>query len=268
MAATLAGARLTERHRTQQVALKAVFLWEFHRIWPLLDPLRLDKTAAAWIEVALSLILGYRVQSTAISVEYYDRFRELETGVGLVDRGRVTAAVKPNDTAIRSSLIATGPAKLKHDTRRGVDIERAQTTALTATSGAASRHVLAGGRDGLVEAGRTERKPIRFFRVTDGNPCAFCAMLASRGPVYVTRETGLTTSASAPSRPPGEPYHDDCNCTVEPQFTRTQDWPGRGREFAKLWETSTKGYGGADALNAFRRAYEGSRRTGIPLQRA
>lgn len=268
MAATLAGTRLTERHRTQQIALKAVFLWEFHRLWPLLDPIRLDKTAAAWVDVALNLILGYRVQSTRISVDYYDHFRQLETGIGLAHPDRVIASVTPNDVAIRTSLIVTGPAKLTHDTRRGVDIEPAQTAALIASSGAASRHVQAGGRDGLIEAGRTEPKAIQFFRVTDDNPCAFCAMLAGRGPVYATGDTALKATASAANRPPGEPYHDNCNCTVEPRFTRTQDWPGRGREFAKLWETSTEGFGGVDALNAFRRAYEGSRRTGIPLQRA
>ena len=44
--------------------------------------------------------------------------------------------------------------------------------------------------------------------MSDGNPCAFCAMLVSRGPAY-------TSEAAALAQGNGDPYHKKCGCTVE-----------------------------------------------------
>lgn len=266
MASTALGARLTEQHRTQQLAMKALLLTEYVKLWPLLDPFRLDQTAAAWIAVVLDLLLGYRTRSAVISLDYYERFRAAEIGPGLLDKSAVLDSLTPPQDAMRASLIATGPAKIKHDTARGRPIEQAQAAAFTASSGAVARHAQNGGREALVAAGDTEPRRITWFRVTDADPCAFCAMLASRGPVYLSQASAARTTASAPSRPPGKKYHDDCNCTAEPKLSALAEWPGRSREFSRLWNTAAKGQ--PDALNAFRRAYEGSQRTGIPLQRA
>ncbi|MEU5259014.1 hypothetical protein [Amycolatopsis sp. NPDC021455] len=263
MAATLAGAQLTEAHRTHQLAMQALFLDELLRYWPLLDPLRLDRTAAGWVDAVLALIAGYRTQSAVISLDYYQRFRAAEIGPRTLDQPAILRSIPANEDTIRASLIATGPAKIKHDTRIGRTPEQAQQAAVTAVTGAATRHVQNGGRDALIAAGDTENRHIKWFRVTAANPCAFCAMLASRGPVYLSRASALYATAGAPSRQPGEKYHDNCHCTVEPQLSRTAEWPGRGREFQRLWKTIQNE---PDALNAFRRAYEGSRRTGIPLQ--
>lgn len=70
------------------------------------------------------------------------------------------------------------------------------------------RHTLAGGRDLLSESALAHPRSIGFRRVTDGKPCAFCAMLASRGPAYRSKKT-----AGA-----GRRYHDYCGCTVEEVF--------------------------------------------------
>lgn len=55
-------------------------------------------------------------------------------------------------------------------------------------------------------------------RVTDGDPCAFCAMLATRSD-YTTKERALTTGHTrrhkrGGKRPLGSKYHDHCGCTV------------------------------------------------------
>ena len=49
---------------------------------------------------------------------------------------------------------------------------------------------------------------VGWRRVSDGHPCAFCAMLASRGFVYHTAET-----AGSMNR-----YHNDCRCEIVPGF--------------------------------------------------
>lgn len=72
----------------------------------------------------------------------------------------------------------------------------------------AQYETLAAGR-GVIQ----ETAP-RWRRVTDGDPCGFCAMLASRGPVY----------RSAGKAGDGNRYHGRCGCTVEPFDGDPDDW--------------------------------------------
>lgn len=112
-----------------------------------------------------------------------------------------------------------------------------------ALGGLASRaqvEAMAAGRS-MVEGSATT-----WRRVTDGNPCGFCAMLASRGPVYGSRADALTVTgrgkAVAPpsakrkagavakgvkargGRKLGEEYHERCGCSAEPFEGRFEDW--------------------------------------------
>jgi len=64
-----------------------------------------------------------------------------------------------------------------------------------------------GGRLTVAATTGRDRKAIGWRRVTDGNPCAFCAMLASRGPVY--------RDAAAAD---GLKYHAHCGCGAEPVY--------------------------------------------------
>jgi hypothetical protein len=253
VAVTAAGARLTERHRKNQLALRATFLREMLRSWPLLNPANLDGTAARWLELTTELVLTFRARSVGTAVDYYDRFRGAEIGADQVDR-RVLLGLDPvNMTAIRTSLVVTGPARIRHRTLNGVDVEEAARLALVDVSGAASRHVLGGGRDILTTVVDRDELAVGFARVTGAYPCAFCAMTAGRGPVFRSRASAkFTTGRSACGA--GRRYHDHCGCTVEPLFARDAPWPGRARDFEQLWEDSTEGLSGKDARNAFRRA--------------
>lgn len=68
----------------------------------------------------------------------------------------------------------------------------------------------------VLRAGREKvmRSAPLWRRVTDGKPCGFCAMLASRGPVY----------RSASEAGQGNKYHGRCGCTVEPYEGDPDDW--------------------------------------------
>ncbi len=50
-------------------------------------------------------------------------------------------------------------------------------TAGRASAGAADREALRAGRDLIDQASKQDRRVLGWARVTDGNPCAFCAML-------------------------------------------------------------------------------------------
>lgn len=115
-------------------------------------------------------------------------------------------------------------------------------TAFVNLSGEATRQALNGGRSTIDYLVQEDRRALGYIRKTDNDPCAFCAMLASRGPAYKSRETG------------GFQAHAHCACQPEPVYSSTTQWPGRAREFQELWRSSTTGLDGRDAFNAFRRA--------------
>lgn len=257
MALTPAGVALATRFLHSQTTLRAGFLKELLRLWPLLNPLRLDETAATWLQLMVDLVLTFRATSVRNAVDYYDRFRSAEIGAEALDRARFLGLDAVNHNRIITSLAVTGPIGIKHRTGHGVPVELATKKALVEVSGAAGRHVLDGGRQILTTLVHEDKLATGFARVTSDNPCYFCAMLASRGPVYLSRESAeLATERSERS---GQEYHDNCDCTVEPAFTRDENapWPGRGREFEQLWKKSTKGVRSGDMVRAFRCAYEG-----------
>lgn len=280
MAATDEGRRLTERHRQAQVENQQSFLVEFLALWALLNAAELDDTGPGWVRAVMRLLGVFRQRSAELAVDYYQQFRLVEVGASAppppvvrFDRERATQRVvrrihrgdrgpqplvrrrdrqvgltinwRENDRAARTSLIVTGPVNIKARTGRGEDLDLAERRALVEASGAASRHVLNGGRESLLTVVDADATALGWARVTDGDPCYFCAMLASRGPVYKTR-------AQAAFQP-----HDHCACTVEPAFSREAAWPGRGREFQQLWNDLIRGrYSGKDAIRAWRRLYE------------
>ena len=82
-------------------------------------------------------------------------------------------------------------------------------------------------------------------RVTDGAPCAFCAMLAGRGAVYHSTETASVPRARR------------CGCGSELVYGDDYKIPGRAQEFADLYAEATKdaGDGTKAKIAAFRKAY-------------
>jgi hypothetical protein len=261
VATTVTGAQLTEQHRRAQLAIRSAFMAELVRLWPLINLDRLDETAAEWIGFVTDLIMLWRNESVNRALLYYDEFRRAETGQPLTQRGNYRSLVTVEPAAIRTSLLVTGPIGVKSRIGKGIHPEVAKAKALVDVTGAASRHVLNGGRQLITEATNRDKLAVGFARVTDDDPCAFCAMLASRGPDYNSRASALRTTSRSKKRGPGREYHDHCGCTVEAVYSDDADWPGRAREFEQLWKDSTKGKGGKNALNAFRNAYEAQRRS-------
>ena len=86
----------------------------------------------------------------------------------------------------------------------------AETLALL--SGALQRFVLTGARSTIgANAGRDRARPT-FARVPTGaKTCAWCELLASRGFVYLTKETAGIIS---------DDYHDDCDCMIVSSFDK------------------------------------------------
>ena len=241
MAVNTAAARLTETHRAAQARLSARTYAEIQQLWELLDPADLDRTVDTWIRAVLAAVGTARGRSARFAAAYLTAFRAAE--VGLSTWAPTLAAAAP-DEAVATSLVVTGPVAIRSSLARGVPERTAIDRALASSTRAALRHALNGGRDTIVASLRSDPKAVGFARVTSSRPCAFCAMLASRGAVYLSE-------ASAAFR-----CHDGCHCQPEPAYSLDAPPPPRAADYARLWTTATAGLSGQEAVAAFRAAYD------------
>lgn len=223
MARTPEGATLTEQHRQIQLSVRAQALQDFTRIWPLWqtdDP----ASFSALITATLPLVRAYHRLSAAAAASYYQAFRSVED-IGGTATPRLAAA--PVTAQVTASLYVTGQTATKNAVSAGQSPETARKTSLVRASGAVTRHVLAGGRDTIIGSVAADPEALGWARVTDADPCTFCLVLASRGPVY-------KAAASA-----GFEAHDHCSCGAEPFYTGSS-WPGRAREFRGIYNTAIR----------------------------
>ncbi|WP_309248668.1 hypothetical protein [Streptomyces sp. MNP-20] len=198
--------------------------------------------------------------------------------------------VESFDRAAVASLVSQGPAKLRDKVAQAAtgqergrlddagflqELADAATTAGTGAASAADREAIRSGRDLIIRASQADKRVVGWARVTDGNPCAFCAMLASRGAIYTSRPTaaggGRRKPAGSPDgrarrnrRPPVAVedltrYHYGCHCQVVPVYSRNDFLTPQARDYSRQWETVTRGKTGAEARAAWRRHIESNR---------
>lgn len=243
MAATAEAARLTEAHRLAQSRLGAQVVRQMLLTWPLLDIGDLDRTFERWLRVVVPLVQANRRTSSALAANYIRTFRVLELGVDTRPIVPVIAEPAPVE-AVTTSMLVTGPAALRANLAKKVPLERAMSTAAARSARSAMRHVLAGGRETIDQTVANDSRALGWARATSAKACHFCAMLASRGPVYSEATVGFHA-------------HDGCSCSAEPVYRRDADWPAGSRRYRDLWNEATTGQSGADAQLAFRQALAG-----------
>lgn len=248
MALTAAGDALTESHRRTQVAISARLAGELLALWPSLDLRALDATAPGYVSAVTELIRRGRELSSKAALLYLEKFRVAEglsPGLPLL-----TPPAFPTEQ-VKTSLLVTGPVEVKIASRSGLSLTAAGEQAFSKTVGAVARHTLNAGRETIIDVVRADPEARGWARVTDGKPCYFCAMLASRGPVYRTK---ASSSFDA---------HDRCGCGPEPVYGTSYTWPGRAREFRDLYDSEISGSFGAGPLSG----KPGQYRTNSALQK-
>ena len=241
MASDPRAARLTEAHRLAQSRLAARTVVQMASAWPLLDPENLDRTTERWLAVTVPMVRAQRITSARLAANYLAAFRMLELG-STAQLTPVLAETMPTE-AIATSLVVTGPVAVKTHMRISPIIAKAMDIGNASAAGAAMRHTLGGGRQTITDTVAADPKAFGWARATSGRTCHFCAMLASRGPVF--SEDSVHFDA-----------HDHCSCTAEPVYRRHAAWPAGSERFRRLWDETTVGLSGADARNAFRQALE------------
>lgn len=115
-----------------------------------------------------------------------------------------------------------------------------------------SRHAQAPARD-TVETVANSIDGAAWARVLTGpTSCGFCAMLASRGPIYSSEYIALHRGGVS-----AKTYHDGCDCVAELVLDYDK-WQARHayEQLETLWQETTTKKSGKAARNAFRRDWD------------
>jgi len=206
MALTAEGSRLTEANRVNQLRIAAQASVVANALWSRLDPAKLDASSPAWLAANVATAQTFYGRSADATAQYVERYRLAEIGPN------VEPIVFPEfDSAYMSeALLVAGPVRVKLLAGRGMTGAKAHSEGKRKFLGIMRRQVLSGGRQLIDETTGADSQAIGWRRKSDGNPCAFCAMLCSRGPVYRSAD-----KAGDPTAGSGLRYHGHCGCTAE-----------------------------------------------------
>jgi len=177
---------------------------DLQAFWSTLDLTRPERARDLLLEFMPALVEQYGEVAASVAADWYDDLRAAQRGPGgyraQMASGAEVAAVQGSTRYGAGHLFTEAPSSmLPHLTLE------------------VSRFVLQAGRNTLVQsASRDPWKP-RWARVPSGaETCAFCLMLASRGPVYLSEAAAGKQGMNA--------YHGDCDCVPTPIFP-TDDLP-------------------------------------------
>lgn len=259
---------LTRAHQTLQAReaakIAALVVAYYRTRVQIEDPASVER----WLSIFIPRLLRGRDRSALTAATYAQALRQLEVPE-VKDSFRFEKAAEMSTEQLRTSLMVTGIKDLQTQlhkirssdmdpTMRRAVYEKARSSAETAVAGAAARHVLNGGRDTLREGVKADPVAIGFARVTKGDPCYFCAMLASRGPVY--QDDSFDESDVRFSGAHNVKVHDSCACSIKPQYRRNGDpLEEQWKPYQDLWNRlrDEEELSGRALLLAFRAEHEG-----------
>ncbi len=253
--------RLTRRHRDAQAAIGRTVARAISAVAHTVQLSDVDVWFGRVLPRLMAIVRGGWIGSRAQSARYLREHAEAE--------GRLVvpqlALWVPDRVA--TSLRVTGPVAVKEHIETHRSTDGVQQAMVTRMSGAAQRQALSGGRGTVYRTARESRQIIAWRRVTDADPCAWCAMLASRGAVYLSRAaaSGVVGRGRSGSlrgtRQRGMSFHDGDECTVEPLY-EDEDEPAEVAALYQQWLGATAGHSGKAAIREWRRYWDKQRQGG------
>lgn len=213
------GRDLTLAHKRRQVVLGAQAELEVVETWSMLDLADLDASTPSWMAVQVGRMRQRYATSRSLAERYLTDYRAAMLG------SSAGPLVTPTfeDATAASMLLGNGPRLTKLLIGRGADPVEAFDQARRVVAGQAQRMVLAGGRGTLTQTARADERAV-YRRVSDGHPCAFCAML-------VTRSIEFPNAAAASFK-----SHAHCGCTGELRYgPHADEYTDREAEFVDAY---------------------------------
>jgi hypothetical protein len=192
-----------------------------------------------YLALVVALVNHYSLAAIGESADYYEAMREL---ADVLAPFRTPVVDPPADAVVAAAILAALSQADLAPGEADIDIA-AQVQNLI--EGITQTLVMEAGRDEVWTAIENDVAAKGWARVTRPGACAFCRMLATRGPVYKTER-----SASFQAHTAGPHGGGDCQCGVEPLFATKYEFPVHVQADRVLWSET-------GSLNEFRRAVEG-----------
>jgi hypothetical protein len=152
-----------------------------------------EQARAALFDVVPAVIDTYGVAAGAVTADWYDEARE-EAGV----RGRFTAIVPEIKDVGADALVNWATQRLDDD-------EPDWEAARILLDGGLERRIADVSRETVMGSSVQDPQARGWQRVTSGDGCEFCEMLASSGAVYTEESADFAS-------------HDHCLCSAVPAF--------------------------------------------------
>ena len=247
---------LADAHRREQGVLNAGLVADLARLFRAL--FNRDAASESWqaMRPAIRALISVHAQRSAdLAATYYLRTRQ---AAGVVTRFRPTVQGPPESDLIDATIDSTGLGSYLHDRKMGRSPEDAARRAEQNLSGAAMRLAQQAGRETVRASTQDDERAIGWMRVTDDDPCYFCAMVASRGPVYKSRKTVGGHGDRFKGMNPFA-WHNWDQCTASPVFSPEDPRIDAADELYDEWLDVTGDDFGKDKLRAWRRHWEGKR---------
>lgn len=240
--------RLSAGYQAQQRVVSSSLIQDIVRLLKLL--FNVGQPEATWpaAQAAIvGMVLASRQRSASIAGPYY---QQLRTAAGV--SGSIIPA-SPRDLEperLTQALDSAGMAVMRQSLRLGATPEKARDRMAVTLSGTASRLALEGGRDVMEATSHDDEDALGWVRVGDGDSCAWCAMLISRGAVFASGKT------AGDVRYGGAKYHDHDGCQAVPIFDADSPLLHKSDAMYALWKQITAGHGGEDARKVWRRYWD------------
>lgn len=225
-------ARASEQQRAQ-AGLIALLLRDIAKIWRLLQPQSLHRSMPAWVAAVHAVTSRYGPMAATLAADYYEAERAAANAAG---RFTVPLADAPSEGQV--DAVMRWATKDLWSRNPDTLTERLQTAKNHAES-AAAKLVEDVGRLTITYAVQKDPAAVAWVRTAAPGACAFCRMLAQRGPVFSADTVGFRA-------------HDDCHCMAQPLF-RGQKWAPSAmvRDWQKQYEKAAAMPG--DTLKNLRR---------------
>lgn len=292
-------AYLAQRHARDQEEIAAQLAVALFPLWTMVKFQDLSGSMPAWLASVLPRIKTAYTQSQRVSAIFAQNVRfaslPLETPLPI----SVPDVERPHGLSVGAfDMPDLGTEKL-FSVSDAFDTERVSTSliiqadyntkkqmpgpeqelmdnALVRSSGTAVKEVVNGSRGVINNINLRDKRTIGYARVTDSDPCAFCALLASRGAVY-TSESFLQADQNFTPNPNGAKnlpegfsdvakVHDNCRCTLRPVYAKSQAMDAAAKYYRDAWDdiyNSNSRLSNKKQINEFRKwlnknPYQGS----------
>ncbi len=281
---------LALEHAQNQEEVAAQLALALLPIWFILRPNSLDESSVPWLSAAIPVIQKAYYQSLRLGTVFAQNYRWAAIPTADPLPLQLPEIDKPLDISngsfdqidldfdddewwdnrefpledVAKNMLVNGPGRVMANMGEKT-IDEAMETALHTSSGAAIRQAVNGSRSVTRAVAESDQRALGWARVTDSNPCYYCAILASRGAVYQADSfLAKDESFAKPSEPVelGDNWtdvakvHDNCRCTLRPVYLKSHFRDREAWFYYDQWKTFSKGKGNKAAIREFRKKFE------------